>query len=290
MDSNESEKITNKLNDSGIPFQGWCFDVIRNLKLGNLDYDFRAVSEYPFTHPSSNGPLLGKPGTIDILSAVEVNGLDDCILLMVFECKRANDKIKNWIFLSDKIGKMPVFVYSDIDSELSDTKKLILRGLTFPELDYSKKEDFDYCYQAVEVNSKLNEWNRSQDEKVYKAMEQANRGVVALENKNPKYIEGLTTNIDLSKFKHFIYLPIVVTTANLYLAEFDYSDIDSGNIAKDKAKYTSRGCVTFDFPLPDFLSYGAEKKGFVIEKRTTFIVNDKYLEKFLRRINIMKSL
>lgn len=58
-----SEKIREILNYSGYPFQHHCAD-----KIAGLD-SYQVAAEVPFTHPQTNGPVLGVHGSIDLLAA-----------------------------------------------------------------------------------------------------------------------------------------------------------------------------------------------------------------------------
>lgn len=283
----DKTKVTNSFNETGFPFQQWCFEIIKNTILQGEK--FEVISEYPFTFPPSNGPILGVHGTIDILAVKKIKLYADyCLLFLVIECKRANKSIKNWFFTRSKENRLPVFMFSDVDNKLNE-KMFVSRKVIFPNLGYKNIVDFDYCNQVIEINDLLTTVNRNQEEKVYKAIKQVNHGVSALERKIPKYIEGITNIIDLTRVIRFFYIPVVVTTANLFIADFDFKKIIDGDISDKEIEYTKKKWLTFEFPLPDFISCGSEQdQRIAIEKRTTFIVNDKSFEEFLKNIETIE--
>lgn len=286
----DKTKVTDRFNETGFPFQQWCLETIRNFDQEYGGWRYKAVSEWPFTYPPSSGPLLGVHSTVDIVAIRVVSGISEkTLLFLVIQCKRANNSIKNWIFLKENKDKHPVFIFSDVDEELNE-KKFITRHLTFPDLGYPAVASFDYCNNVIEVNDKFSSVNRNQEEKVYKAIRQANLGIYALENKIPKYIENLTTDISLDSFRHFIFLPVVVTTANLYMADFDYKNVNRGDISHQDVKYEEKKWLTYEFPLPDFIGYGKVEPRVSIEKRTTFIVNDRAFVDFLKGIGVIYGL
>lgn len=286
----DKSKITDRFNETGFPFQQWCLETIRNFGKDHGGWKYKAVSEWPFTHPPSNGPLLGVHSTADIVAAKGVSGISDkTLLFLVFECKRANTSIKNWVFTKDKQDKKPVFILSEIDSQLNETI-YISRNLTFPNLKYLTSDSFDYCNNVVELNEKFSTLNRNQEEKVYKAIRQVNHSIYALERKKPKYIENLTTGINLAIFRYFVFLPVIVTTANLYIADFDYNGVTRGDVPDKNVNYEEKKWLTYEFPLPDFLGYGRTSDNVAIEKRTTLIVNDKALLDFLNAVSVIDGL
>lgn len=282
-------KTTNKINETGFPFQHWCLEVIRNFKEDHNGWRFYAVTEYPYTFPPTNGPLLGVHGTLDILAIRGAERLEKTLLFLVIECKRANDKIKNWFFFQDKINRKPTFCYSDLDNNVPFRKKgrSLIRQLTFPELGYSTVGQYDYCYQGIELNSNLENINVRQNDKIYNFLKQVNHGLRALECTKDKKIESLTADINISIFEHILFIPVLVTTANLYVTSFlDYKDIVSGDLKPGKTDYIPKDWITYEFPLPDFLSFQGEKE-VLSNYSTTFIVNDKSFIEFLKKVGII---
>src|SRR5260221_14566197 len=82
-DMDKAEKIRELLNFSGYPFQHFCGDKLAKLA------GFQVAAEVPFTHPPTNGPLLGVHGAIDLLAACPSSD-DSVLLFFIVECKKAN--------------------------------------------------------------------------------------------------------------------------------------------------------------------------------------------------------
>lgn len=126
-----SEKIREILNFSGYPFQHYCVDLI-----GKLD-KFQVSAEIPYTHPPTNGPLLGVHGSIDAIAACpDIQG--EKLVIFVVECKKANDRIKNWILLPNKQQrpKWPTFTSSEVPADNQEALGAT-RSAIFPRLGYS---------------------------------------------------------------------------------------------------------------------------------------------------------
>lgn len=287
----DKQKITERFNETGFPFQHWCLETIRNIDKDHGGWIHVAVPEHPFTFPQSEGPTLGIHGAIDIVAVRGVKGIEKSLLFLVIECKRANNEIKNWIFISDKHERKPAFIFSRITNESLVEKIEVSREMAFPELGYSYPGDFDYCYQGIEVNETQTTINRNQEERIYKSLRQVNHGACALEHQIPKnlYIEGLDRAFNFTKWQNFIYIPVIVTTANLFIANFDYKNIKDGDILSEVGDYQEKKWLTYEFPLPDFISYETPER-LHLEKRTTFIVNHASLVGFLEKVGTIDSI
>jgi hypothetical protein len=288
MNNDDSQKITKKLNETGFPFQHWCLEIIRDFKNNNGGWAYRAITEYPYTFPPTNGPLLGVHGTIDVLAIRAAEQLDKTLVFLVMECKRADAKIKNWFFFQDKKDRRPKFIFSDLDSRtpFKEANHFFINQITFPDLGYSNPEQYDYCYQGIELNSNFENINLNQKEKVYASLKQVNHGLRAIISSNKK-INGLTDSLNFSAFEHFLFIPVLVTTANLFITPItNYKEIRSGDLQSQKINYESKNWLTYEFPLPDFLSF-RENGNQQVNYMTTFIVNHKSLIEFLSKIGVI---
>lgn len=271
-----TNKVREFLNFSGFPFQHYCADQI--LKLDQ----YEVAAEVPFTYPPTNGPLLGLHGTIDLLAA-RPDASGDTLLCFAIECKKANDKIKNWVLIPNKqqSPKWPTFVFSLV--EPGEREQLgSNRGVAFPKLGYHKGADFDYCVNGLEVNTALTSANQDKSEKIYNPLKQVVHGCVAFEATYPKIVEGIEY-FRREQHRRRLFIPVVVTTANIYVVDFARDQVQHGEIPEGELVLGSPvDWATFEFALPDYLSYEVARNGGAtrVSKRTVFIVNDKALTKF----------
>ena len=149
-------------------------------------------------------------------------------MCLVTETKKANEDIKKWIFFENdqKNPKWPLFAF---DKNIGNTKAVMLtRTVTLPKLGYPAQPNYQYCSNAIETNSQFSTINRNQTEKVYQSLKQVAHATRAL-LQIPKVIEGLN---DLGKmiYNHLILLPVVLTTAELYIPKFDKKLLVKGEI------------------------------------------------------------
>lgn len=281
----DEKKLTQLLIDYGIPYQDRCLSVLRN------DRYFQGIPEWSFTHPRTNGAQLGKHSSVDILGLqLRSNGYFKGASYMAIECKRADPSTKNWVFTRDIEEQRPVptFVAKTIRNSIGgDWEDYIIHNASFPALGYGSVENLDYCIRGIEVNERFDATNRNSEEKIYKALLQANHASNALMIQHPKHIESLEMPLDTNIL---LFFPVVVTTANLFIAEYDPTSINisEGEISVQNIQYTKKEWLTFEFSTPDYLkqSSGGPQKELDIERTTTFIVGAPYWEEFLSNFNI----
>src|SRR5579859_6621944 len=174
-------------------------------------------SPSPFRAPM--GPLLGVHGSIDLLAA-RPDSQDDMPVCFVVECKRANEKIRNWLLLPNRQQRprWPTFIFSDTPT--GERERLgVTRGITFPGVGLTKPGDFTYCINGVEVNTALTNTNKDPSEKIYNPLKQVVHGSVAFETTYPKVVEGVDYFRDAEHSRR-VFIPVILTTANIYVANF----------------------------------------------------------------------
>ena len=275
-----TEKTLEILNNTGFPFQHFCANQIAQID------GYEVSMEVPYTDPPTNGPILGVHGQIDIL-AVHTSQSDDALVCFIIECKRANEKIKNWILLPNKQQK-PVWPTTIFCMEAAGQPQQlsVARNARFPSLGYHEGSDFEYCINGIEMNSHMQAINREPAEKIFKPLQQVAHGSHGYELMFPKVVEGIDL---LREPKHsmLVSVPVIVTTANLYLAEFDPSTVVMGDIPANGLDLGQpKPWLSYEYPLPDHQSYEINREdGSVVAvgKRTIFIVNDKYLTEFFAK-------
>lgn len=279
------EKIIALLNQTGTPLQDWCTDIVKSININDITR-YRILTEQPYTWPLSNGPLLGHPGSIDLIAisfgiAIPKSRYSICL---VVECKKADSRIKNWIFPEvPEIFRypQPYFLMADFkkDEEKNERPKFFLKSeITFPELDYSLNSSYESFVQGFEFNEKLTSISKDQTEKMYNYLKQVNTGLRALINTGPLNETILTI---LQEHEKMIFIPVLVTTADLYSVQFNPKNVilPEGEINPAQTELSKKKWVTYQFPLPDYLQFS---RG--IERMTTFIVNANYWRDFLEKI------
>lgn len=286
MEQQNQNLLTERLNETGFPFQEWCYEIIKNIDSGYV------VKEYPYTIPSFNGNRPAISGAIDLLSFKypKNDPFQDCFrVIFSIECKKSKSGIKNWCFIkTDRGGFLPntYFVGHAIgEDEAYFEKSFPINHLNFFNSNTALTIN-DVMLQGYEVNHQIDSLNRNQEEKIYKSILQAVHGCRWLELKKTLIIKEISLRrekiVDFEKRKiHFLFIPLIVTTSDLYVAEFEASNVQAGEIKENKIKWEKKDYVVYDFGLPDYL----QNEELELINRAVFIVNDKYFEEFYKKFS-----
>lgn len=301
------DKFAELYNKTGIPFQYWCLSVLRKVS------NYQGIPEFSFTHPPSLGAQLGKSSSVDIL-ALRISPRNgrrwfDGLVLFSIECKRADPEIKNWVFSKDPSKEdavLPTYFLKTIKDvgSIKSFEHTVARNGVFPGLGYNGVQDLDSCLHGVEFNESLTNINRNQNENIYKSLLQTNHALNALFSKfqySFPRIEDLWFPKE-EEVNKILFLPVVVTTANLFIADYDPEKVDfkTGKINKKDIKFNGpKKWLTYEFPLPDYLKHSGEmsylpsQEGTEIlidtERITTFIVNSEYWKEFLEKFDFFTN-
>jgi hypothetical protein len=196
-------ELARAINESGFPLQV-------GLKLLANTGDWRvALSEPAWRDPNSEDPKF-----IDIV----LRGRGPGPLRLVIECKRARDT--EWIFLREPTS------YADCNNRLNVRARLAVRRQSGPGVvDWT---DIPFIPGSAEANYCVIRKNRqrSQDllEKTAAELVRATEALARQEYTiNDRVRQGDTTvNKGLSR----VYVPMIVTTAKMYICDADYQGVD----------------------------------------------------------------
>jgi hypothetical protein len=271
------------LSRTGFPFQDWCAEVVRRSP------GYSCVAEYPYTWPPTNGNMIGTPGSIDIVAATANIGdsghpalFGKGVTYLAVECKRADSRIKNWVFsaVPAHARERSRFVSRRFSGGMlgGEPTDVPTHEVTFPELGYSDAQSYEAVVAGFELDDRMSHLNRNEEERMYKHLKQVNTGLKALTVcREP--IDGLSLPV---QHPHALYLPVLVTTAHLYLFSHDPREvrIPEGELDVSKMELEEQQWLTYLFPLPDYVPYFGGR----FSKMPTFIVNAEHWEEFLRKV------
>lgn len=265
----DKAKATEQLDLSGVFFQDYCAALIKSLT------GFNTRTEEPFTYPPSNGPLTGLSASIDVLAVYSDSRKSLCFAV---ECKRALPQTKHWLFFrtGDDVRKV-CFLYRPWGPPDPHLK---MRSLTYEQMGYWKASAYESCDRALEVDEQFRALNKTKDEKTYRALLQANHGLVACLFSKQQQLSRMCR----ASPRPMYFAPVVVTTANLFLADYNPSKVDpaTGQLSPTDINYQSKQWVEFEFGLPDYLA--TEREGELFGRASTFVVNAKSISDFFEKI------
>ncbi len=280
MDSARHKEILTILSkSSGLPFQRTINNLVKNTKGYSTNY------EVPFTFPDSNGPILGVQGSIDIVGFYSLH--DKYLPCLFIECKRAYREYKSWVILGkNKVGKILCVARlrkTNPQGEYSYSTFFEPVELNGIETDLYMGE------HIVEINEKNKDINTNHQDTAQKSLLQANHGLKAIASGTSfeNILEVAKTQKELVQ----LFMPVVVTNAELLIMDFDryQADLSTGMLDVDIAELKSVPWVIYNYDPPDYLSIRGQidpnqAETEVLNRRHTFIVNSNHLQDFLNKL------
>jgi hypothetical protein len=254
-------------------------DTYQLFKDWTADRVFTVDREYPYsygTHP------LFIDGSVDILAETSIDNRG-IVLILLAECKKADPKLKHWVFEPHHpthISDMPYFMFTN-HGENSFTQDYNL-----PNLGYHSYGDYENCVNVFEFSEDKGAISRNADKvlRAYYAIKAPNAAVRGIVEKIPSLSQQPAA-------KHFI-IPIVVTTANLWVTKYDPRDISkaTGEIDKANLNLVQRDWLLYQYPLAFYEQTMGRLVGSTTndiirpDKRPTFVVNSVKLADFVTNL------
>lgn len=287
MSAELSELLFNALNEQGYLFQEACEHA---LKKGEdvTKWEVKA-SEYPVS-------LEGQDTKVDIVLRSKVPGSPELYALV--ECKRADPSYIYWLFGAPGLP-FGGALCSTLGFECSQTRidRPYQASRIVTQLQFEIITNGAESWLEVKKGSSR---RTSTPQNIENAFVQVLKGVggFAQEQLNQRYKSR-------TLFKTF-FVPVVVTTAQLYVASYETKNIDlsTGRIRKDRVRFGSEpepamevAWVLLDYgigenvaPIPIPESYHgvdpAELQKYKI--RSIFVVNSKYLVDFFSKLRLIQ--
>jgi len=198
-------KVKDDLIGTGIFLERDTYQLFKDWKAGMV---FTAYREYPYSYGIHPRII---DGTIDVLAETSI-GNGRIVLILPAECKKADPQLKHWVFEPHRpadIHDMPYFMFT------KDGKNSFTQDYNLPNLGYNTSGDYENCVNVFEFNEANGARNRSSEKalRAYIAIKQANEAV-------PGIVEKIPSLSRQPVAKNFV-IPIVVTTANLWITQYD---------------------------------------------------------------------
>jgi hypothetical protein len=230
------ELAVTALNEHGFAFRQRCLEEIRQLT-DTKGQGWHLVSE---EYPVSAGQY---ETVIDFV----LGSFYKQDFFFVFECKRALPDYISWVFLDTLIRR-------DEDYRFRTTTVVCRQGGTAkPEaqqetcginLPFSHGDSCRFVDTGLEVYRQKQPGRQSQSKTILTACDQVLTGVTGLA------LERISQTRKSPEPDRWFYIPIIVTTARLFLPRFKISDVSlqDGTIDPGKTKTHEVPWVYFDFP------------------------------------------
>src|SRR2546426_4900193 len=283
--------IVHSVNIHGIFFERWCQLVISETPGWSVD----AVN-YPVEFPPPNGPIRGKETTLDIRASTKDG---DQKLSLLVECKKNNPEFINWIFFRKPAsGSNHAFNIPQVENKLreppgtgwSTNSSIVNFHSDYAVADEARETRADYL--SYKGGSKTKTSNAAIHDAAYQVA-LATQAIVSEDQRVSNTI-GFGGASPPMPWRTKLYLPTILTTARLFLCDFNAQDVDpsSGEIPFDKVKITQSPQLVFESPLPRHLQFGpavlapAFREGFVDQftRMHVLVVPKSTLERSAHRI------
>lgn len=282
------------LNIHGTFFERWCQHLINQ----NPRWYVRDT-QYPVAFSPTSGPLhkaSGHESTLDIRA--ELSYRDGRLLTLLIECKKNNPEFVEWMFFSEanpRSASSPFIAPAvSCPTATSGKERHILRPmlkdlyLEVPVADEARETRGDY--KSVKDGSKK---TKTANDSISSAAHQVALATQAI------FLEEASNNLpDIPikgaarrRVEKQVFMPVIVTTAQLHLCEFDPTDISpsEGVIPYEKVKITEKPYLIFKYPLPvhlqmdkgHLLFLSSQNKVDFLVRMSIFVVNSNHFDEFL---------
>jgi hypothetical protein len=254
----EEEHIIHAINIHGIFFERWCQKTI----IESPNWQVKSTN-YPVEFPPSNGFVRGKDSRLDIRAEFRN---DELVLTLLIECKKNNPEFINWIFFPHyKFGMMDVIptincisnAFVEPPNHSWQCTSLLTR---FPSIFKVTDEARETRGSYLEFKSKgknLDQLTKTSNTAITDASMQialASKAIF-LEEINFSKVLADAQPKQAMPYKHQLFIPAIVTTAKLFVCNFNTTDVSgsTGEIPLDKANIEEYPYLLFEYAMPCYL-------------------------------------
>jgi len=244
------------INIHGVFFERWCQKVVSETQGWSLD-----STNYPVEFPSPNGPLRGKESTLDIRASRAGGDQKLCLLI---ECKKNNPEFINWVFFSKFRTPRDAFNISQVENKPReapatgwDTSSAIRNlGLGSGEAVADEARETKGDYAHLKGGDKTKTSNKAIQDAAYQVA-LATQAIVEEDSSISRRL-GMRGGATSPPWRIKAYIPAIVTTAKLFVCDFDPANVNplTGEVPFDKATLTEAPSVVFEYTLPRHLQFG----------------------------------
>lgn len=241
-DFNDSEMTIHSLNIHGTFFHRKIASILYSNK-----HIHNVTLEYPVEYKQKSDGRRGEESRLDILAQFSDRYRENNIKLLI-ECKKANPDFVDWVFFPKFEGDISVDTrllwVGAINQE--DEPKFVFQhrriGWNISIADEARETRGEYAGVSKQTKTKTS--NASVTEAAYQVVLAAH--AIARES-----YEAMTAANDVN-VKPDILIPIIVTTANLFLCQFDPDDtsLEDGQIPKEKVTLLPVSTIIYRYPIP----------------------------------------
>jgi hypothetical protein len=294
MDSETAKKIAHVLNIQGDLFQQRCVKTFKDVGFTVIDV------EHPVAFPKPAFGQMGKDVNIDIWAKLAAGSLEIHFLV---ECKKADPKLKSWLFYSyeNQVSGTAILDFSQSSGEAWKVDTFVFD--IKPKLGFQSEP---LCFYGREVKGKFEsalqkDDTKSSSERISSACLQATQAANGIYSELGEYYDKISRPGQVTPVKapcRKWVLPLVVTTADLFIVEIETGAISAANgeVQPDQISernFKQRDFVLYNYPVPGFIRFAMAEENIAkmsLEQRGGYkkvllpIVNASHLPAFLANI------
>ncbi len=251
----DEEWTTHVLNIQGTPFERRCREVVRQ---AGPQWKLQSTN-YPVAFPPASDPR-SKPKNLDIWA--EWKGIHGALCLTLpVECKKNNPEYTNWIFFEQSLH-LPVDIECQALSirltneawRASERSYLMQHDLSVADDARETKRSYQSKSTAQKADSQKTKTANAAISEASHQIALATRALIWQEHavlQGNDRREDNTLRVMLDHYTR-LFLPTIVTTAQLYICRFTDEDVslETGELPLDKVTYTPCPYLFYKYPVP----------------------------------------
>lgn len=245
----DSDWTIHSLNIQGTFFERWCQETIKKSRWAVVS------TNYPVEFPPHNGPFKGEQSTLDIYTQL---AKETILLTLLIECKKNNSEFIDWVFFPcSNTMRQKHFTGSLIaNKSLEGTEnKWESTAMFSPMISLEWIPTSDAWETRGEyLKYKGGDKTKTSNDAINQAAHQialATKAIFGEELNNSKILSTKTADVEMP-YVHQILIPIIVTTAKLFICKFNPENIDgrTGEIPFSEVILEEQPYLLYEYPLP----------------------------------------
>lgn len=255
LPSTQDEWTIHALNIHGVFFERSCATLISGINGWRV-----LATNYPVEFPPPNGPWRGKESSLDIWARRDSDSR--LVVDALIECKKANPDFVNWVFFPKPGCSTPSTIsFARVDNKNPtganqpwSTSISLTHGITtIPMVNDAREVRGEYS--KVKGGNKTKTSNAAIQEAAYQTA-LGTRAIVHEEGVLLRKARGSPEH-PAPPWSEKLYIPVIVTTARLFIANFDSTSVklSSGEIDLHDAELEPVQTVVYEYALPKHLQH-----------------------------------
>ncbi len=282
------------LNVHGNFFQNKVAQTINTFNPQRLRF---ITTEYPVEYPRDHSR---EESRLDVLGFIPAQHNYQSGIYLIIECKKANPEFIDWLFYPTVQNQLFDPNHSQItvvrNTTVNKTQQYdefiaelgLTRGLPVSNVQISGDcREVRGSYENVSKGIKTKTSNATITDASYQVVLATHSIASDHRDANTKLLDENSRPV----LDRYLYMPMIVTTANLFTIEYNLDDVDisSGEIPLDKVTLKPADMVFYEYPIPPHLQIVSDTKyikpyDFSMDyrvRRYILIANAKCLDKAL---------